>query len=129
MTTLETLTIRDPEFSTLAMRIDGGVRVALAGTADVRAIELLARLLPELHAHAQATAAKRVEVDFRALEFMSSSCFKTFVSWITTVQDQTAERQYRITLVSNPRVHWQRRSLYALSCFGGPLITLHTVAS
>jgi hypothetical protein len=44
--------------------------------------------------------------------FMNSSCFKAFVTWIDSVK--TDSRQYRIVLLANSELHWQRRSLEAL---------------
>jgi hypothetical protein len=103
------------------------IRVELVGTADTRAIEPLSKLLPDLHAHAAANQTALVIVDLRALEFMNSSCFKAFVSWITSVQER--EHAYRITFVSNPKFYWQRRSLHALLCFAADLVSLETAVS
>jgi hypothetical protein len=43
---------------------------------------------------------------------MNSSCFKAFITWIDTVKN--ASRPYRIRLLADPSLHWQRRSLEAL---------------
>ena len=43
---------------------------------------------------------------------MNSSCFKAFVVWIDTVKN--AGRVYRIRFLTDPEMHWQRRSLEAL---------------
>lgn len=63
-------------------------------------------------------------VDLTRLEFMNSSCFKSFVAWIEQVQNLDPSEQYRIQFLSDPNMHWQRRSLKALSCFAADLITV-----
>ncbi len=55
---------------------------------------------------------------------MNSSSFKIFVAWLANVQELPPEKQYKITLRSNPNLHWQRRSLAALSCFAAELVTI-----
>jgi len=69
---------------------------------------------------------KTVKVDLRQLEFMNSSCFKIFVAWLAQLRDLDAAKQYKIQIVSNPNLLWQRRSLAALSCFAVDLVTIET---
>jgi hypothetical protein len=57
---------------------------------------------------------------------MNSSCFKIFVAWLAQVRDLDAAKQYRIHLLSNPNLLWQRRSLAALSCFAVDLVAIET---
>jgi len=45
---------------------------------------------------------------------------------LAQVQELPADKQYRIHFVSNPSMHWQRRSLAALSCFAVNLVTIET---
>ena len=91
---------------------DGKLTVSFNGTADVAAIELLAGYLKRVHAEAERLALSQVTCDFRKLSFMNSSCFKAFVVWIDTVKNAT--RAYRIRFLTDPEMHWQRRSLEAL---------------
>ncbi len=86
--------------------------IAFAGTGDVAAIELLSDYLKRVHAEAERLALSEVTCDFRQLSFMNSSCFKAFVVWIDTVKN--AARSYRIRFLTDPGMHWQRRSLEAL---------------
>jgi hypothetical protein len=62
-------------------------------------------------------------VDFRAFDFMNSSCFKAFVTWIGLVQELESG-QYKIRFLSDEGKHWQRRSLDALRCFAVDLIQI-----
>jgi hypothetical protein len=80
----------------------------------------------KLHKEAVRLSASKVIVDFRELEFMNSSCFKIFVAWLAQVRDLEATQQYRIHLLSNPNLLWQRRSLAALSCFAVDLVAIET---
>lgn len=91
---------------------DQNLTVAFTGTGDVAAIELLGDYLPRLHREAERLQADEVTCDFRQLSFMNSSCFKAFVVWIDTVKN--APRSYRIRFLTDPGMHWQRRSLEAL---------------
>jgi len=100
--------------------------VALDGTADLRAQEPLDDFLEEVDRCALARKVPEVVVDLRKLEFMNSSCFKAFVSWIGRLQVLDATEQYKIRFLSDQRMLWQRRSLHALSCFAADLITIET---
>ena len=91
---------------------DGSLRVTFDGTGDAAAIELLSVYLKRLHAEALRLDVVEVACDFRKLSFMNSSCFKAFVMWIDTVKN--APRSYRIRFLTDPNMHWQRRSLEAL---------------
>jgi anti-anti-sigma factor len=105
---------------------DDVIRVRLAGTADAEAKVDLEVLAKKLHEEAQRLHTTKIVVDLRELEFMNSSCFKAFVHWLTQIQDLEIKQQYRLHFVSNPNLHWQRRSLAALSCFAVDLVTIET---
>jgi hypothetical protein len=117
---------RDGEITADAVADGAGVRIMLQGSADSRAMEKISELLS--HAHDEAVRRKSAElvVDFRALEFMNSSCFKAFVTWIDRVQGLTEDAQYKIRFLSDNKKHWQHRSLGALSCFAADLIRVET---
>jgi len=95
----------------------------LSGTADLRVTESIEAILMRVHQTALELSIVEVRMDLRDLEFMNSSCFKSFVSWISDVSEMTAG-QYRIRFLSNPSILWQRRSLHALSCFAAELVTI-----
>jgi hypothetical protein len=101
--------------------------VRLQGTADLRVTDTVESILNSVHAKAMELSIAEVKMDLRDLEFMNSSCFKSFVSWIGQVQDLPEAGQYRILFLSNPSILWQRRSLHALSCFAADLIKIEAV--
>jgi anti-anti-sigma factor len=115
-----------PVLTADAVMADTVVTARFRGTADSEAKPALDHYVLALHDEARRLAASKVVVDFRELEFMNSSSFKVFVTWLAQVQELPAENQYRIHFVSNPSMHWQRRSLAALSCFAVNLVTIET---
>jgi hypothetical protein len=107
--------------------LDGNrIHLSLIGTADLGARDELAKVLDRLHGEALRTKVNEVVVDFRQLEFMNSGCFQTVVTWIGQAQLLDPEGQYRIRILSNPDMHWQKRSLHALRCFADQIITVET---
>jgi len=118
------VTLRD--FSASVTTKEASLELRLTGNADMAAKEALDGLLPRVHAEAQRIGAAEVAVDFRELEFMNSSCFKSFVTWISEIGELDPAKQYKIRLVSKPEMHWQRRSLHALRCFAVDLISIET---
>jgi hypothetical protein len=126
MTELSSLSFSSPNFGASGS-VDGKtLTIALSGNADLGALAPLEKVLASLHQEAETAAVAEVAVDLRKLEFMNSSCFKNFVSWIGKVQELDGTKQYRIRFVSNAEILWQRRSLHALQCFAAQLITVET---
>lgn len=108
-----------------AATITGDVmNLRFEGTADANVEAALGELLGRLHAESQRAHVREVAIDLRELEFMNSSCFKSFITWIVAVRRLPEDQHYRIRFISNASVHWQKRSLHAISYFGGDLITV-----
>lgn len=104
---------------------DGSEIVAqLMGNADLRVREDLSSWLTRLHGHAVEQHATRVVVDVMELEFMNSSCFKSFVSWLMDIMELPAQQQYKVHFRSNPKTLWQRRSLHALRSLALMIVTI-----
>jgi hypothetical protein len=59
---------------------------------------------------------------------MNSSCFKAFVSLIDTVS-RTDPRAYSVCFLTNPRIHWQRRSLEALRYLAPKVVEVEPLPS
>lgn len=126
MTALQLPKLDVPVLSSEAAFADSVITVRFRGTADVEAKPALDHYVAALHEEACRVGATKVVVDFRELEFMNSSSFKVFVTWLSQVQELATDKQYRIHFLSNPSMHWQRRSLAALSCFAVDLVTIET---
>lgn len=104
------------EAETLTLRLSGDASLNVGDRVDA--------ILKEVHAEAKRRKTKLVVIDLGKLEFMNSSCFKVFVTWISSARELPAAEQYRIRFLSNPAMYWQRRSLLALQCFASELITI-----
>jgi len=106
-----------PGFSIVAEQREHSLVLRFRGNADMSSIEPLDDYFRAVHEEAGVHGVTSVVVDFRALEFMNSSCFKCFVEWLGNVQDLPASKRYRVIFDSNREIHWQRRSLSALRSF------------
>ena len=120
----EVVTVTGDDFSAGATHEASAITGWLKGNADYAALDALDRLLTRVHAEATRLNVTEVVIDLRGLEFMNSSCFKSFVSWVTDIQDMAEDRRYKVQFLSNPNYHWQKRSLHSLRCFAVELITI-----
>jgi hypothetical protein len=121
---MEVAAVSGDDFSGTARHEDNQIHVSVKGNADNAALDALDQLLQRTHAEAKRLAVREAIVDLRQLEFMNSSCFKSFVSWINDILELAADRQYKVQFLSNPKLHWQKRSLHSLRCFAVELITV-----
>lgn len=119
---LELEPVLGADFSCSSTFADGKLSVSFVGTGDVGAIEPLGAYLKRVHAEATRLGVDQVACDFRKLTFMNSSCFKAFVVWIDTVKN-TAQ-PYGIRFLTDPAMHWQRRSLEALRRLAMNVVTV-----
>lgn len=116
--------VRDVDFTAEAESGVGALNVKLAGNADLNVKQQLDRFIASVHEEARRMGVAEVVVDLRKLEFMNSSCLKSFVWWISSIQEQGSSGQYRITFLSSPTMYWQRRSLNALACLASDLVSV-----
>jgi hypothetical protein len=114
------------QFSTIVESKDRTISVRLIGAADMEVKAALEAFLAKLHAEALAGDTAQVIVDFRGLRFLSSSCLKALVGWITTLQALPEQHRYRVVLVSGPEVRWQRHTLRALWALATDIVTIQT---
>jgi hypothetical protein len=98
----------------------------LRGSAEIGAKAGLDAFLAQVAA--ATTDCDEVVVDIRELEFMNSSCFKSLLTWIVRVQDLPEARRHKIRFISNPTLHWQKRSLHSLASMGGGLVEVEEQA-
>lgn len=124
MTGFETLSFTQSGLKVTASADPQALTLSFDGAADLGLQAQLDTLLKEVHSLVSAQGVKEVVLDFLKLEFMTSSCFKSLVTWISTAQEVEAAKQYRIRFRSNPQILWQRRSLHVLQSFAPELITL-----
>src|SRR3954462_14225804 len=87
-------------FFAIAGQMDGPrIKVTAWGYADMRCQGALQEFLVALDGEATRVEAEEVAVDIRTLDFMSSGCFKHFVTWLATAQQQA--RKYKVVFISN----------------------------
>ena len=120
----EVVSVKGDDFSAAAHQEGRAIHAFLKGNADYAALDSLDVLLDRVHTEARRNSVEEVSVDLRQLEFMNSSCFKSFVSWINNIQELDADKQYKVKFLSNPNMHWQKRSLHSLRCFAIELISV-----
>lgn len=95
--------------------------LSLRGSSDLEAIEPLGDYLERTSSEAQRLGIETVIFDFRDLEFMNSSCFKAFVTFIERAKEA---KGISIVFRTDPRHYWQRRSLEALRRLAMGLVTI-----
>jgi hypothetical protein len=120
--------IATKDFSTHTEQDSSTITARLVGTADSAVRARLDAYIVALHAVARATGMSEVIVDMRELEFMNSSCLKTFVTWISNIADAGPGDHYRLRFVADAKKHWQSRSLAALACFAVDRVLVDTAA-
>jgi hypothetical protein len=111
-------------FTLRAADAGGRLEVRLVGNADMRVADSLDRALENLAAAMPKQPRPELAFDIRELYFMNSSCFKCFVSLIVTTLDLPKPQQFALVFLSNPRMHWQDRSLEALKSIAADLVRI-----
>jgi hypothetical protein len=106
---------------------DSRLVLRFSGSGDMNAISPLSSFLKQAHEEALRLSVSEVSCDLQELVFMNSSCFKSFVVWIDTVKN--VEHGYKIRFVTDPNLHWQRRSLEALRRLASNVVTIETAAA
>jgi hypothetical protein len=106
---------------------NGGLLVRFSGNGDMSAVGALGSYLKQVHREALELPVPEVSFDFSSLYFMNSSCFKAFVTWIDMV-GQTEPAAYAIRFLTNPKLHWQRRSLEALRYLAPGVVRVEAIA-
>lgn len=121
------LEVASESFSAVATLEQDRISIVFSGSGDMKAIDLLAQYLKQVHERAMTEDIAEVRCDFHQLAFMNSSCFKSFVVWIDTVK--SAGAPYKIGFVTNPTLHWQRRSLEALRRLAVDIVSIESTPS
>jgi hypothetical protein len=112
-------------FSATTTSAGSRLQLRLEGIADTDMVGDLAAYLRAVHESAIAQGIEEVSVDLRSLFFMTSSCFKCLITWITSIEELEEPKRYKIRLEENANLHWQRRSLDALRNFAPSVVFLH----
>jgi hypothetical protein len=87
-------------------------RYRFAGTGEAEGAAVLDRFLGQLHQQTLSRELREVTLELMELEFINSSCLKAMVAWIYKVD--TEGRPYKIRLLRDASLHWQRTSIATL---------------
>ncbi|HEY2900127.1 MAG TPA: hypothetical protein VGL59_06110 [Polyangia bacterium] len=120
----DVLTAKAFDFNAEASCGDDGMNVKVVGTADMAVRPVLDDFFSRVHASAMSHHVRETILDLRGLVFMSSSCLMGMTYWISKIQELPALDRYRLVLVSNPEMPWQRRSFHALSRLASDFVTV-----
>jgi hypothetical protein len=113
MTTTSTLKdVDNHEFSTETTYEGSAITVRMVGNWDLKAVASLDAFTRALQKTTESVQATRVIVNLKAIEFMNSSCLKSFAWWVGTLAAAGDRRNYSITFQIGHT--WQRRSLEAV---------------
>ena len=124
---MESLSLRRNMFSAETTGPQAGrLLVTLEGSADLRVQHEFGELLHGVHHEARNLNVDQVVVSMERLEFLNSGCFKSLCSWVR--QLITQQGAYKIHILSNPRHHWQVRSLNALRLLAPDIVSVETVS-
>ena len=104
---------RTEEFTVEWARRDGIIDVCMWGTAAALSEHILVSALKEVHDASTVQPPGEIRIDFRGVEFLHSGCLKYLVNWVMTVCPVAADR-YKIVLVWNPTMNWQKRTVFVL---------------
>jgi hypothetical protein len=108
------------------MRAGDVIEVCMWGTAESLSEPALVKTLNEVRTSAGESPPSEIRIDIRAIEFLHSGCLKYLVNWITPLQNQAGEI-YKITLVWNPAMNWQKRTIYVLCSLAPAVLSAVTV--
>ena len=111
-----------PGFAFRAALDPAGLQFRLTGSADARATSELEAFVKHMHTEARRLAVSEVVVDLSGCNFMNSSCFKAFLSWLAAIGDLSPDAQYKIRFAWDDGSYWQRRGLQALKAYAVNLV-------
>ena len=111
-------------FSADASESNGRTVLRLSGNADTLVVTRFSSYMKSLHAELSAEGVQEMFVDTQNLYFMTSSCLKVLVAWLTSVTELDSKKRYHVVFLSNPDLHWQRRSFDALRHIADGLVTV-----
>ena len=117
--------VRVADFEAVATREGDAIQLRLRGDASGDVLEPLERLLADIHDNATSNVTATATVDIRELVFMSSACFKCFVTWVTDIQGLDDGKRYRLVFQSNAAHGWQKRSLQSLHGIATELVEVN----
>jgi hypothetical protein len=121
--------ISTSSFSAALQETDGRAILTLSGNADTFVLARLKSYMQALHTELIDQGFSEVHVDTAKLYFMTSSCLKVLVAWLTSLTEVDVKKRYHVVFLSNPDLHWQRRSFDALRHIADGSVTVRPGSS
>jgi hypothetical protein len=121
---LKVAPISTTTFSAAIGEANGNPVVSLSGNADTLVLSRFSSFIQGLHAELTERGLREIQVDTGKLYFMTSSCLKVLVTWLTSIKELDAKKRYQVVFLSNPDLHWQRRSFEALRHIADGAVTI-----
>ncbi len=96
-----------------SVRVDAAGRVVMEGTITPRDPEQT--LVPHFHrVHACAAGGGDLVLDVRRVKQINSSALGMFIRWVAWIAAEPPARRYRLVVLADPSVLWQRANLKPL---------------
>ena len=121
METLQIADVKDRDFSTKTQHEGSSITVHMKGNWDMKAVAPLDEFTRSLQTQARHLKVERVIMHLSEVEFINSSCLKSFARWLGAV-GKSGQDLYSVTFCTD--LPWQRRSLEALKALAGDKITI-----
>jgi hypothetical protein len=119
---LQIVDVNEPDFATRTEHSDSTINVHMRGNWDMRAVTPLDQFTRSLQAQAEKLKVKWVMVHMKEVEFINSSCLKSFARWLGSLGK--AADKYTVTFCTD--LHWQRRSLEALKALAADRVSIQS---
>jgi len=109
----------------IALEAGSPPRLCFRGTMLVRDPER--SILPHFRRiHECAAGMGQLVLDLRRLKQVSSSTLGVFIQWVTWIRAEAEERRYRLVVVADPDVLWQRTNLLPLEMIAPEVLRVVT---
>jgi len=92
-----------------------GLKVIIAGSIEINnAEDLIVNYFEYLHNAILARRLQKIELDITKLLFINSTGISALVKWFSLLPQLPPEQFYKIEIIYNVNVIWQKNSLYVL---------------
>jgi hypothetical protein len=120
-------TLQVPVFRNVHLSLRDPSHLELRGTITAQdPANHLGVFLRALHDAVNADRLRALEVDVSGLSFVNSSAIRLFIDWIQWMRNDS-DQSYKLKVLTNSRVAWQKTSFAALTSLAGDLLEVRQV--
>ncbi len=123
MDALQIVDVKDRDFATKTEHDGESITVHMRGNWDMKAVTPLDEFTRSLQAQAQQLKVQHVNVHMSEVEFINSSCLKSFARWLGSLSKPGPDGYSVIFHTDSP---WQRRSLEALRALAADKVSIQS---